>query len=160
MTLTSSTANTRRADAGSLTLPVPVRTRLSSAENAQKEVLDCAGNTQLMEGRLCQVTSSIRALVRSNRDLEVALQSDPDDQDFLQAVAENKLVLQRQCQVAAAFVKELQSHGANVELEDDIRQIIIALNEELISTSYPSEAVDPSRGEAQHSNQSDAGVYL
>jgi hypothetical protein len=152
----------RREEAGSLTLPAPTMPRLSGSEKAQKEVLECGGNAQLMEARLCQTTSSIRALIRSNQDLEAALQSDPNDPDFLQAVAENRLALRRQYLVAVALVKALQAHGASVELEEDIRQAINAFNEELAAPSS-SEAAAEVQGETQQSNHDDVfsqGVYL
>jgi hypothetical protein len=104
----------------------------------------------------------MRALLRSNKDLEEALQSDPNDPDFLQAVAENKLALRRQGYVAGALVKELKAHGTSVELEEDIRQAILALNEELTATPA-SEATAQAQRATQQSNHADIlsqGVYL
>lgn len=112
-----------RDQAGSLVLP-PKKSRATAQENANTEVLECGGNTQLMEARLCQMTCSLRALTRSNQELEDALKESPDDVDFLQAIAENKLTIRRQGQVALALVQELQTRGCNVELEDDIRSIV------------------------------------
>ncbi|CAB9527974.1 expressed unknown protein [Seminavis robusta] len=158
---------TRREEAGSLILPAPPKTRLSATENARKEVLECGGNAQLLEARLCQVTSSMRALLRSNSELEEALQTDPNDPDFLEAVAENRLTLRRQGHLAASLVRELQARGSNVDLEDDIEKIIIELNEEaLASAAAPSsqttteEGNSHSVGNGQGETADSGGLYL
>jgi hypothetical protein len=115
---------TRREEAGSLTLPHPNTARSTAAANAMHEVSDCAGNVLLMEARLCEMTSAIRALIRSNEDLEEALKDAPDDPDFNQAVEENRIAIRRKGRVAVALVKEMQAQGANVDLEEDILRVV------------------------------------
>jgi len=105
---------TRREQAGSLTLPPP----------PSVEVTECGGNVLLMEARLCELTSSIRALLRSNTDLVEALGDNQDDPDFLQAIEENKLAIRRQGRVAVSLAQELQTRGANIELEEDIQKAV------------------------------------
>lgn len=119
-----------RADAGSLTLPAPSKT-ISNADHTapSQEVAACGGNTQLMEARLCELTSSIRALLRSNTDLEDALAGgNEDDPDFLQALEENNMVVRRQGRVAVALVQELKNHGCNISLEADVQQALLDIS--------------------------------
>eukprot|EP00977_Amphora_coffeiformis_P003744 scaffold742_cov165-Amphora_coffeaeformis.AAC.20 len=121
---------TPREQAGSLTMPQPPPTTttapVSADKNAENEVRQCGGNVVLMEARLCEIASSLRALARSNVDLEAALDDDaPDDPDFLQAVSENKLAIKRQGQVTKALVREMKFLGTtNVDLEEDVRDVI------------------------------------
>ena len=145
-----------RDQAGSLTLPAPPRpSRGTAEENAKTEVLECGGNTQLMEARLCQITSSLRALLRSNRELEEALESAPGDADFLQAIAENQLVIRRQGQVAVALVQDMQARGCNVELEEDILSVVIFNGGDGFSEERSAESNTPANPEP-----ADGGIFL
>ena len=112
-----------------MTLPAPSKTN-NAASALSQEVAACGGNTQLMEARLCELTSSIRALLRSNTDLEGALSAggNEDDPDFLQALEENKIVVRRQGRVAAALVQELKNHGCNISLEADLQQALLDIS--------------------------------
>jgi hypothetical protein len=47
---------------------------------------DDGGNVMLMEARLLELYSSLRALHRSNTNLEEALEETPGDADFLIAI--------------------------------------------------------------------------
>ena len=88
-----------------------------------------------MEARLCQITSSMRALVRSNKDLEEALETSPGDADFLQAIAENQLTIRRQGLVAVALVREMKARGCNAELEADIERVVTGNSEAVLIVS-------------------------
>jgi len=100
-------------------------TATSAEKNAENEVTQCGGDVALMEARLCEIISSIRALGRSNVDLETALKDDsPEDPDFLRAVSENKLTIRRQGLVAEALVREMKAFGTNVDLDEDVRNVI------------------------------------
>lgn len=116
-----------REEAGSLVLHLPSPSSHSAQGLVAREIVNCGGNTLLMEARLCEITSSIRGLVRSNHELRDALLrgESPDDPDFLQAMEENKIAIRRQGYVAAALVQEMQAHGCNVNLEDDIKEAIV-----------------------------------
>ena len=120
----------RREEAGSLTLRRPVSqpsSLLSAETNATQEVVACGGNTLLLEARLCEMTSSIRALSRSNAALEDALAAaaSQEDPDFWQALEENKLAMRRQLCVAVALVEALQRNGSHIELEDDLQLALL-----------------------------------
>jgi hypothetical protein len=167
------TTSVPRDQAGSLVLPAPPRkSRATAQDNAKTEVLECGGNTQLMEARLCQMTCSMRALIRSNQELEDALKVSPGDVDFLQAIAENQLTIRRQGQVAVALVQEMQARGCHVELEEDIRQIILGSGEITAvvfgaeSSSSATESNATSSNDNQNSNNdatetgSGGGVFL
>ena len=115
---------TPREQAGSLTMLRPESAVASVEKNAENEVRQCGGNVVLLEARLCEMTSSIRALARSNVDLEAALKDSPEDPDFLQALSENRLAIRRQGLVAQALVREMNAMGTKVDLEEDIRDAV------------------------------------
>ena len=118
-----------RDQAGSLVMPrPPSKTATTAASNAKNEVAECGGNVLLLEARLCEITSSIRALLRSNEDLDEALRDAPNDPDFLQAVEENKIAIRRQGRVAESLVNEMKTKGAKVDLEEDIEHAISGSN--------------------------------
>eukprot|EP00591_Stephanopyxis_turris_P001336 CAMPEP_0195527768 /NCGR_PEP_ID=MMETSP0794_2-20130614/29684_1 /TAXON_ID=515487 /ORGANISM="Stephanopyxis turris, Strain CCMP 815" /LENGTH=112 /DNA_ID=CAMNT_0040658761 /DNA_START=79 /DNA_END=417 /DNA_ORIENTATION=+ len=90
------------------------------------------GNVMLMEARLCELMSSLRALARSNQDLKNALVESPDDTDFLNAIAENVAVINKQRKLAEALVKDMQRQGVSIALPEDIR--FIDVNEQPTET--------------------------
>ena len=82
-------------------------------------------NAQLMEARICQLISSLRALTRSNKELEAALLEDPEDYDFISAVKENRDVIHKQLQLVMALAHKMKEVGIrNYQLPNDISQII------------------------------------
>jgi hypothetical protein len=82
-----------------------------------------AGNVQLMEARFLELSSSIRALYRSNADLEDALVESPGDEDVLEAIAENKALITKQKKELTDVVQSMKNLGSNVEIPDDIQVI-------------------------------------
>mmetsp|Transcript_25648 Transcript_25648/g.42672 ORF Transcript_25648/g.42672 Transcript_25648/m.42672 type:complete len:191 (-) Transcript_25648:675-1247(-) len=152
------TATSRRRDeAGSLTLSAPPSSKATTtlslsleANNAMQEVNACGGNTQLMEARLCQMTSSIRALFQSNVALEEAIVFDKDP-DFCQALEENKQTIRRQGQVAVALVRELQAHGCSIELESDLQQALMTSRTGGVEVSVAA-AVGNNNGNTNNNN--------
>ena len=119
---------TRRQDAGSLVMEKPHPSSLY--QTPDQAVAACAGNVQLMEARVCELTTSVRALHRSNIELSQALQQegvdDSNDPDFVQAIRENRGgVIRRQGLVCAALVKAMQAHGAkSATLDEDVRTAV------------------------------------
>ena len=82
-------------------------------------------NAQLMEARICQLISSLRALVRSNKELEAALLEEPEDYDFISAVKENQNVIHKQLQLIMTLANKMKQVGIhNYQLPDDIYKII------------------------------------
>lgn len=78
------------------------------------------GNVQLIEARLLELYSSIRALYRSNQDLLEATKADPDPV-FQEALEENWEVLRRQRLAAMQLVIELKQRGMrSFDLPPDI----------------------------------------
>lgn len=152
--------------AGSVTLvrPQTAPKRSTAADNAKTEVLKCGGNTQLMEARLCQITSSVRALIRSNKDLEEALLTAPGDPDFLQAIGENQLIIRRHGQTARALVEEMQSQGCNVELEEDIRLVAEAESDGITAVVFGSAPAASENGGINAASNTeradDGGMFL
>lgn len=147
------TAPTPRHQAGSLTMA-------RRTASAQAVVTECAGNLQLLEARVCELTQSIRALHRSNTTLQQALQTtDPEDVDFLQALTENREAIVRQGAAVGACVKAMQAAGApSVDLEPDIYQIISTakLEQEVAAADAAAVANNSSSNEPDVSQ----GLYL
>ena len=144
-----------RHEAGSQTM-----SRTSTPGSAaQQAVADCAGNVQLLEARLCEVTQSMRALSKSNQVLRQALQEDaPGDADFQQAVEENYGALSRQGQTAVALVQALQAQGARIDLEPDIQQIILQLPQDYARSVNASATSGTST--QTDSGEAGGGLYL
>jgi len=78
------------------------------------------GNVPLMEARLTETFSSLRALYRSNQELAEALKSDPNDDVFRQAREENWTTMRRQRELAMELVRDLQARGTNIDMPHDI----------------------------------------
>ncbi|KAG7340169.1 cobalamin synthesis protein CbiX [Nitzschia inconspicua] len=93
------------------------------------------GNVQLMEARLLELSSSLRALYRSNRDLEDALLEAPNDRDFMEAISENKALMTKQKKELTQVVRSMKNLGANVEVPDDIQVMDIDIANERVTMS-------------------------
>lgn len=182
-TSTTSTTTTTRSQAGSFTMATrPTRALVLSAESsscaaAHQAVLQCGGNVQLLEARICELTQSIRALQRSNDILQQALTTaaegdDDDDPDFVQALHENRHAIVRQGSTAQALVREMQARvggggarrGVVVDLEPDIGLIVAAVQLELTTAAKaaPAAAADATNqttAKDQETNVSE-GLYL
>jgi viroplasmin and RNaseH domain-containing protein len=78
------------------------------------------GNVQLMEARLTELFSSLRALYRSNKELAEALKSVPNDDDFRQALEENWTTMRRQRELAMELVRDMKARGTNIDMPQDI----------------------------------------
>jgi hypothetical protein len=113
-------------------------------------VLD-SGNLMLMEARFLQLVSSIRALVRSNEDLEEALKDSPEDGDFLAAISENKLVIGKNRKYLLDLVMSMKRLGGNIDLPDDIRDLNIE--------AWPSSSVS-NHGTVEGSGGDSEGLFL
>ena len=114
-----------------------------------------SGNLMLMEARFLQLVSSIRALVKSNSDLQEALQEDPDDGDFLTALSENKLVIGKNRKTLLDLVMSMKRLGGNIDLPDDIRDLEV---DPWSSSSATAE--NNSSGESSRNNQNEEGLFL
>lgn len=78
------------------------------------------GNVQLMEARVMELFSSLRALYRSNQELTEALKSDPIDSDFAEALEENWVTIRGQRELATEIVRDMKARGSNVDMPQDI----------------------------------------
>ena len=114
-----------------------------------------SGNLMLMEARFLQLVSSIRALVKSNSDLQEALQEDPDDGDFLTALSENKLVIGKNRKTLLDLVMSMKRLGGKIDLPDDIRDLEV---DPWSSSSATPE--NDSSGESSRNNQNEEGLFL
>eukprot|EP00957_Ditylum_brightwellii_P029590 2236150-Ditylum_brightwellii.AAC.1 len=78
------------------------------------------GNAILMEARLCEIISSLRALIKSNTELEEALIECPGDKDFIDAISENRIVIIKKQKAATELVRELRIRGVDAEVPKDV----------------------------------------
>lgn len=114
------------------------------------------GNVQLMEARLTELYSSLRALYRSNQELLEALKMDPNDQDFLEAVEENWTTLRKQRELAMELVRDAQNQGAKaIEMPEDIINMNIPAWRE-----QPHQPKEENEEEEKAGESSEQGVYL
>ena len=135
-----------RSQAGSMVMEKP----------SQKiERRDDGGNVQLMEARLLELYSSLRALYRSNQELKDALETDPTttnpeggDPEFIQAIEENWITIRKQRDLCIELVSEMKMRSMNIDMPDDI----ISMNVPAHTTTTTA----TSGGEVDD----DGGVYL
>ena len=62
-----------------------------------------------MQADIDELNNSTKHLLRSNDELRAALEDEPDDRDFLDAVAENELVVQKNRQQVADLERKLEA---------------------------------------------------
>lgn len=78
-------------------------------------------NPIMMEARLREIISSVNQLVRSNRELDEALNEAHDD-DLLDALKENEALIHRKILEATSIAAALNEHGVHISLADKITQ--------------------------------------
>jgi hypothetical protein len=138
---------TNRSEAGSMTLERP---------NPANDRRTDGGNVQLIEARLTELYSSLRALYRSNQELLEALKTNPNDQDFLDAVEENWTTLRKQRELAMELVRDAQNQGANaIDMPEDIVDMRIPAWRE-----QKHEQSEEKNTEEEKAGESEGGVYL
>ena len=74
----------------------------------------------LLDAKLGELCTSIRALARSNDELREALKEQPGDRDFIVAIHENEEIIIKRREVAAELVKRLRKAGIDADLPEDI----------------------------------------
>ena len=102
-----------------------------------------------MEATLTELYSSLRALTRSNKELEEALDINPGDADFIEALEENWSVMRKKRALAKELVTDLKRQGVNIDLAEDIRQMDLP-DLQKASSTQPE----------QPNTTSDGGIYL
>ena len=75
----------------------------------------------MLEARFLELTSSVRALYKSNQELQDALDDCPNDPDFIQAINENIGIIKKQQKELVKVVQGMRNLGANVDVPDDIQ---------------------------------------
>lgn len=74
----------------------------------------------LLDAKLGELCTSIRALARSNDELREALKEQPGDRDFIVAIHENEEIIIKRRETAAELVKRLRKAGIDADLPEDI----------------------------------------
>lgn len=140
---------TPRNEAGGLVMSKP--SKPADPQQLLREVTQ--GNLLLMESTFLELVSNIRALDRSNGELEEALIEDPGDVDFLLAVKENKYIILRKREELLRLVVDMKRMGADMDVPDDIRDMKLDMTpkQETDDVAPPSE---------EQEEEAEAGVYL
>lgn len=112
------------------------------------------GNLLLMEARFTELISNIRALANSNKELEEALVDTPGDLDFLQAIRENKVIIQRKREQTLQLVVDMRRGGAKIDVPDDIRDMSVDF------TPKRGEIFVITSADESNSNSGNEGLYL
>jgi hypothetical protein len=76
-----------------------------------------------MEASLTELYSSLRALIRSNEQLEEVLRANPGDADFIEALEENWSVMRKKRASAIELVNDMQRQRLSIDLAEDIREM-------------------------------------
>lgn len=127
---------------------------LERGESPTDERTD-GGNVQLMEARLTELFSSLRALYRSNQELAEALKSDPNDDDFRQALEENWATMRRQRELAMDIVRDImKGQGTIIDMPQDICDMNIP------AWKHPPPHQSQEEEKQQASEAGGEGVYL
>ena len=127
---------------------------------------DDGGNVQLMEARLLELYSSLRALYRSNQELKDALENDPttnpDDPDFLQAIEENWSTIRKQRDLSMELVSEMRLRGMNIDMPDDIISMEVPAHTTTTTETAGTKATATTSGGGEDAVvvDDDGGVYL
>lgn len=106
-----------------------------------------------MEARLIELYSSLRALYRSNKELQEALAADPTDRDFLVAVEENWDTMRKQRALAIELVSEMKQRGTNIDLPLDVCEMDIPAHSK-------KKDVEEQPSDPQQSSNVENGLYL
>jgi len=138
-----------RSMAGSTVLP-------QSSANPSPHKRTDGGNVQLMEARLVELYSSLRALGRSNDQLKEALLDDPNDSDFITAIDENLTAMRGQRELCMELVRDMKGQGMNIDLPEDICNLDVLAT----PTSQDQEESQSSAPITQTPTETDTGVYL
>ena len=77
----------------------------------------------LLDAKLGELCTSIRALARSNDELREALKEHPGDRDFIAAIHENEEIIIKRREMAAELVKRLRKAGIDADLPEDVLQM-------------------------------------
>ncbi len=113
-----------------MTNPVALPKPKDNSKPKQPVIQYYQGNIQLLEARYLQLCSSIRALWKSVEELR-AFCKDPETQDradhvIVEAIFENLNVLRKQRkELASVVVQEMKKLGADTEVPDDIRIMVL-----------------------------------
>uniref|UniRef100_A0A7S1ZPF4 Uncharacterized protein n=1 Tax=Trieres chinensis TaxID=1514140 RepID=A0A7S1ZPF4_TRICV len=81
-------------------------------------------NVTLLNCRLCELLSNLRALSDSNEQIAESLRTDcPGDPDLIEAAAENVGVIERKKAEVEAIVAEIRRRGLEAEVPEDVRRM-------------------------------------
>ena len=77
----------------------------------------------LLDAKLGEIATSIRALARSNDELREALKEHPGDRDFIVAIHENEEIIVKRREMAAELVRRLRKAGIDCDVPQDILEM-------------------------------------
>mmetsp|Transcript_2141 Transcript_2141/g.6194 ORF Transcript_2141/g.6194 Transcript_2141/m.6194 type:complete len:148 (-) Transcript_2141:25-468(-) len=77
----------------------------------------------LLDAKLGEICTSIRALARSNDELREALKEHPGDRDFIIAMHENEEIIVKRREMAAELVRRLRKAGIDADVPQDVLEM-------------------------------------
>ena len=77
----------------------------------------------LLDAKLGEICTSIRALARSNDELREALKEHPGDRDFIVAIHENEEIIVKRREIAAELVRQLRNAGIDADVPQDVLEM-------------------------------------
>ena len=77
----------------------------------------------LLDAKLVEICTSVRALARSNDELREALKEHPGDRDFIVAIHENEEIIVKRREIAAELVRRLRKSGIDADVPQDILEM-------------------------------------
>lgn len=107
----------------------------------------------LLDAKLGELCTSIRALARSNDELREALKEQPGDRDFIVAIHENEEIIIKRREAAAELVKRLRKAGIDADLPDDILNMKMEWKGSIGSDEVEGAQEEDGAGETKISSQ-------
>ena len=179
----SSNTNARRIEP--IAIPKPPPSSSSSSDQQHQQPIHrqhvqeryYAGNVQLMEARVMQLSSTVRALYRSIQELQVAIDEERNDTtattattskvpdpDFVDAIAENTGLIERHKKELDELIVAMHDAGASsAEVPDDINVIDVpSLKQRLKQylTAISTTAATANDRNSSGGGNTDGGIYL
>jgi len=116
----------------------------------------------LLDAKLGEICTSIRALARSNDELREALKEHPGDRDFIVAIHENEEIIVKRREIAAELVRRLRKSGIDADVPQDILEMQVEWKGSSSGSGDGADAakVEKAKAETTPTASTDEGLYL
>ena len=122
----------------------------------------------LLDAKLGEICTSIRALARSNDELREALKEHPGDRDFIVAIHENEEIIVKRREIAAELVRRLRKSGIDADVPQDILEMQVEWkgsssgsgDGDVAKEGGATDVVESEKDETTPTTSTDEGLYL